>query len=993
MKFKFLFFLLLINTYLFAGEWNWQNPKPQGNTLWKIAFYNEWYGYAVGDYGTIMFTNDKGISWEIQYEGVTDNLRSISVQDSVTAWIAGDNGIILYTFNGGYNWIDQTSYPQNGLNSIFFFDKMNGWASGDSKTLLKTTNGGNIWTKIQIMSVPQTISINSIYFTSLTNGWATCSNGNILRTTDGGNSWSIQYNTSEAGFAIKFLNSTTGFVVGINGSIYRTTNSGTNWTKIISNTTQGLTDIFFATSAEYLISGHNGTILRSTNSGATWLNESISTYAAVFGITRVLNTTLVVGEYGLLGYKTGTTPWFFHNNGINKSINWITFSDYLKGFAVGQYGKIARTKNGGKTWEDINNGITGDSFYGAELIDSNYVWAVGDGGVILHSSNGGNSWIQQSTGTFNSLLSISFINRTRGWAVGDVGEFFYTTNGGANWIKKLTGWNQIFFGVKFKDINNGWIVGDGGLILRTTNGGGNWFSQTSNTLEAIFYVDFFDVNNGYCAGTNGLVLKTTNGGGNWQKLTTGTTKNIYIASGVSHNSVWAIGDSGLVLRSTNGGANWITEFPKTGYDLFGLKVISDSKAWICGDNGTILSHDTLFSLSPISVYFTNGWNLISNPILRSSGTDSAKLLFPGLLDDYVYDYTSTGYSVQQVLVNGKGYWGKFGSDGSNTISGTYISADTIEITEGWNLIGSISYYVSTASITTIPAGIISSLWWGYSDGYREAYHIEPGKAYWIKSNTTGQILMLSSGGFQVASQFSSQVSNYFAGFNTLTFSDKVGRSQTLYFGNKTEEDFYPDKYELPPTPSSDVFDVRFVTKGKGYIAQVFDTAGTKSDEILINIQGVRYPLNISWKVDYKTSNSDDNYGYVFQLTDDNNDIIFNPITLSGNGNLKIDDNYVTNLVLKLAKGQNSPTEFLLSQNYPNPFNPATVINYQLPQDEYVTLKIFDICGREVASLVNEVKKMGRYKVEVDASNLASGIYFYRIIAGTYNKTMKMIVLR
>ncbi|MGE5682685.1 MAG: hypothetical protein ACM34K_17595, partial [Bacillota bacterium] len=91
MKIKLLTLLLAVSSVLTAGDWRWQNPKPQGNTLWDIAFYNDKYGYAVGDYGMIMFTSTQGASWEIQYEGVTDNLRSVAVVDSVTAWIVGDN--------------------------------------------------------------------------------------------------------------------------------------------------------------------------------------------------------------------------------------------------------------------------------------------------------------------------------------------------------------------------------------------------------------------------------------------------------------------------------------------------------------------------------------------------------------------------------------------------------------------------------------------------------------------------------------------------------------------------------------------------------------------------------------------------------------------------------------------------------------------------------------------------------------------------------------
>ena len=68
----------------------------------------------------------------------------------------------------------------------------------------------------------------------------------------------------------------------------------------------------------------------------------------------------------------------------------------------------------------------------------------------------------------------------------------------------------------------------------------------------------------------------------------------------------------------------------------------------------------------------------------------------------------------------------------------------------------------------------------------------------------------------------------------------------------------------------------------------------------------------------------------------------------------------------------------LFQNYPNPFNPTTTITYQIPKDGHVTLKIYDVLGNEIKTLVNEYRATGRYNVNFDASNLASGVYIYRI---------------
>jgi hypothetical protein len=89
----------------------------------------------------------------------------------------------------------------------------------------------------------------------------------------------------------------------------------------------------------------------------------------------------------------------------------------------------------------------------------------------------------------------------------------------------------------------------------------------------------------------------------------------------------------------------------------------------------------------------------------------------------------------------------------------------------------------------------------------------------------------------------------------------------------------------------------------------------------------------------------------------------------------------------------TPFAFSLEQNYPNPFNPSTKIRYQLPQDGMVTLKVYDILGSEVATLVNEQKTDGMYEINFDASRLAGGVYIYKLTAGSYISSKKMLIIK
>jgi aminopeptidase N len=98
-------------------------------------------------------------------------------------------------------------------------------------------------------------------------------------------------------------------------------------------------------------------------------------------------------------------------------------------------------------------------------------------------------------------------------------------------------------------------------------------------------------------------------------------------------------------------------------------------------------------------------------------------------------------------------------------------------------------------------------------------------------------------------------------------------------------------------------------------------------------------------------------------------------------------------VTSVQKKNEMPRGFVLEQNYPNPFNPTTVISYQLPVNSYVTLKIFDLLGREVSTLVNEKKDAGRFSVQWDASARASGVYFYRLTAAGHIQTARMNLVK
>ena len=114
---------------------------------------------------------------------------------------------------------------------------------------------------------------------------------------------------------------------------------------------------------------------------------------------------------------------------------------------------------------------------------------------------------------------------------------------------------------------------------------------------------------------------------------------------------------------------------------------------------------------------------------------------------------------------------------------------------------------------------------------------------------------------------------------------------------------------------------------------------------------------------------------------------------SGNGSFLQMGLATSSLVSSVEQETTLPTKFSLEQNFPNPFNPSTKIKYSIPQSSYVAVKVYDVLGNEIETLVNEEKPAGTYEVTWFAENLPSGVYFYKMTGGNYSETKKMLLLK
>ncbi|HYQ86604.1 MAG TPA: T9SS type A sorting domain-containing protein, partial [Bacteroidota bacterium] len=143
------------------------------------------------------------------------------------------------------------------------------------------------------------------------------------------------------------------------------------------------------------------------------------------------------------------------------------------------------------------------------------------------------------------------------------------------------------------------------------------------------------------------------------------------------------------------------------------------------------------------------WNLVSLPMTASDR--SPKGVFPSS-SSVAFGYDGTSYVVQDSFEYGKSYWLRFPDSGAVTIYGIPRDNDTIDVAEGWNMIGSISLPIDVGTIGSIPGGIVTSRFFGYEGRYSIADSIQPGKGYWVKTNQSGKFILSSSGAIASSSR-------------------------------------------------------------------------------------------------------------------------------------------------------------------------------------------------------------------------------------------------
>ena len=226
--------------------------------------------------------------------------------------------------------------------------------------------------------------------------------------------------------------------------------------------------------------------------------------------------------------------------------------------------------------------------------------------------------------------------------------------------------------------------------------------------------------------------------------------NHFLDAGAGHGSyLWSTGDTTQTIQILAPGEYQVfVPYGNGGY-------ISSERKLI-----TSMTHPCdLDSAASTTVSFTiaTGWNLVSLPV--SVVDSSVAVLFPSSASE-AFSYSGQ-YVAGTSMVNRVGYWLKFDTAGQVTVNGVSRSTDTMDVAQGWNLIGSIGTPVATADITSLPGGIVTSSFFSYDVGYSITDSIIPGKGYWVKSSTSGKLVLSSTGSVRASSRIRIEMSREF----------------------------------------------------------------------------------------------------------------------------------------------------------------------------------------------------------------------------------------
>jgi photosystem II stability/assembly factor-like uncharacterized protein len=577
--------------------WTWGDPTPQGESLNGVAFIGE-RGYAVGEFGTVLRSDDGGESWTGLPSGTRSDLSLVQEVDPSTVIVGGGctvresvdsgetfeslflgesagkcanqiasfsflnasmgfieqaDGSIFLTTDGGQTLQPKRPIPLNGLaaSKLDFISPLLGFAlvGGSSGEILRTTDGGNSWTQVAASPAP----LSDIKFVTATTAYAVGGSSTLLQSVDGGSTWTTLPFALPSGtppLALTHISCSgplncviaTGRAnSGMTDALVRTTDGGMTGT-LVSAPQQNLLAVAFSTAPSVVAVGEGGATELSSDGGATFPNP----LSAGLGPGEEEEAAIRLGQSPLDAYAfwpkgriaattNGGAIWNIMRVPTHSALTDVAFPTVQTGYALSHSGRLFHTTNGGLSWS-----ILADKHARADSLlipSANTVVLVGPAGV-RRSSDGGAS--------FRAVHEMVVTGHSRGRPVRTPLAEIDLSQGA--------------------EIAAGAMLAIGKDVFESTNGGGSWtLIPRPLRRQPVSAMSFLSATTGYEV-SNERLFFTRNRGRSWREISSADVDDVRSDGMLSFSSPsdgYAIGDlagnENVLLRTEDAGRTWAPE--------------------------------------------------------------------------------------------------------------------------------------------------------------------------------------------------------------------------------------------------------------------------------------------------------------------------------------------------------------------------------------------------------------------------------------------------
>ena len=735
----------------------------------------------------------------------------------------------------------------------------------------------------------------------------------------------------------------------------------------------------------------------------------------------------------------GSGGWRQVTKATYSQLNEVFFLNENLGWIAGLNSTLLFTTDGGYNWESSSKPLpVEESMYSVFFIDENIGFSGGANDLLLKTIDGGNSWNQITLDSTDGIIySIYFVNENIGWILSGTsngGKVSATLDGGVTWDTQVNESSVNLKAMSFSSPNHGICVGSksGSFAFYYTTDGINWTKSPNPTNIPNVYTNRTDIYaldmasdnvacitgwGSYIGAQPSFTIRTNDGGANWEYQIQAAEDRIYVSMyDITFKDEYvgiAVGGSsykgGVAYKTIDGGITWKEVFLPIGFQCKSISIVNDKICIVGSGGGIVISDDdgvtwTSITEAPTSTLFTIE-NIGENIIVAAGfygvflkSTDNGKTwhssytsdnnVCPTIEDLFFLD-ENIGYAAQRNRMVSKTV------DGGKTWK--QIMKDTISTT------------VNNLGVQFI----------------NEEIGFVVGKA----ANNVSAFYKTLDGGVTWSSLIADP--NLTNELNTLFFFDEnngvvAGDESALAYTTDGGTNWIKVTPSNMPPGDFDFNEIEFLNNEFGLAAgerliksldggktwdhqEVMDLPGTIEaveivDELVWYLTGSKFLL--------KTEDGGTTWTNIIDLDVVTSTSIYD-VTIDSKGHpwlaCSLSEIYTTSPRVDVkVVNNNLPMNISLAQNYPNPFNPATVIKYSILNDNKltsnVTLKVYNLLGQEVATLVNEQQKSGTYEVTFDASKvsakgnstlsgLTSGIYIYSLQNNGLLISQKMLLVK